>query len=149
MKPNWPRPWRSLFVEGEAEFAAAQLQRELIPGHPLYGINVTPLARRDDTNDILFALSDGRVAQVHLSWKNCPFTVELPWAVTFACIDDFLGEVREHSGDNAAGSVFVDTDHPANQLALTALANPLAPLFKLPGDTGDETDSIDGPPGEH
>jgi hypothetical protein len=46
-----------------------ELERELAPGHVLYGVSVSALARHHDRDDVLFALNDGtlRVAVVHLT----------------------------------------------------------------------------------
>lgn len=50
---------------------AFELEREASKGHPLHGVNVNVIARRRDTDDVLFALQDGtsRVAVVHLTWE--------------------------------------------------------------------------------
>lgn len=49
-----------------------ELHRELSPGHLLHGQTVMPLARRQDVDDVLYALADGsgRVAQVHLTFRG-------------------------------------------------------------------------------
>ena len=41
-------------------------------GHVLFGLPVSPVARRQDRDDVLFTLEDGsgRVAVVHLTYKN-------------------------------------------------------------------------------
>jgi len=50
---------------------ASELEREASKGHQLHGVNVKVVARRRDTDDVLFALQDGtsRLAVVHLTWK--------------------------------------------------------------------------------
>jgi hypothetical protein len=75
-------PWHS--VEDPARVAGMEreLARELSAGHPLYGLPVRTLARRQDCDDVLFAIEDGseRVALVHLTWAHGP---ELPpWPAT-------------------------------------------------------------------
>jgi hypothetical protein len=62
---------------------AQELQRELSAGHPLFGMRVKTLARRQDCDGVLFALQDGteRVAVVHLTWTQSP-PERLPWPVT-------------------------------------------------------------------
>lgn len=60
-----------------------ELQRELSPGHPLFGVPVKTLARRQDCDDVLFAVQDGtdRVAVVHLTWtRSSPEGP--PWPIT-------------------------------------------------------------------
>lgn len=47
----------------------AELQRELCPQHILHGIAATVIGRRQSRDDFLFLLQDGRLAQVHLTWR--------------------------------------------------------------------------------
>jgi hypothetical protein len=47
-----------------------QLQAELPPGHLLSGFRAFAIARRQDNDDVLFDLSDGRFAIVHLGWSD-------------------------------------------------------------------------------
>jgi hypothetical protein len=73
---EFPEPW---FADDAPGFAR-ELHRELAPGHILYGMPVSAVARRQDCDDVLFALDDGsgRVAVVHLTWSretNPPFPV--------------------------------------------------------------------------
>lgn len=53
----WP-PWMAL--DGSASLEA-QLEREAGEGHPLRAGTATAIARREDTDDVLFALPDGPV----------------------------------------------------------------------------------------
>jgi len=61
-------PW----YRTEDESLAAELRREVCPGHVLLGKSVTVLARRQDLDHVLFALNDGsqRVASVHLTYQK-------------------------------------------------------------------------------
>lgn len=47
-----------------------QLAIEVGPQHILRGLTATLIARRFDGDDALFRLDDGRVAEVHLTWKK-------------------------------------------------------------------------------
>jgi hypothetical protein len=47
-----------------------QLRREICKRHVLHGESVRLIARRADTDDALFALTGGRVAEVHLTWRQ-------------------------------------------------------------------------------
>ena len=60
-----------------------ELRRELSAGHPLSGLPVRTLARRQDCDDVLFAVEDGsgRVAVVHLTWTHTP-PEQPPWPGT-------------------------------------------------------------------
>jgi hypothetical protein len=72
---EWLLPWHSV---GDDPVQVAgmerELQRELSPRHPLFGMLVKTLARRQDCDDVLFAVQDGtgRVAVVHLTWTQSP-----------------------------------------------------------------------------
>lgn len=50
----------------------SELKREAVKGHELHDVRVKALAKRRDTDDVLFELQDGtsRVAVVHLTWKT-------------------------------------------------------------------------------
>lgn len=72
---EWLDPWYPVTDAGQGAGLEAELARELIPGHCLYGLAGPRLiARRTDTDDVLFALPDGRVAEVHLTWRQSPET---------------------------------------------------------------------------
>jgi hypothetical protein len=64
-------PW--LDIRDDAQ-AARQLENELsreIPRrHMLAGISPTAIARREDRDDAMFDLGDGRFAVVHLTWQR-------------------------------------------------------------------------------
>jgi hypothetical protein len=62
-----PSRWREVRDEERAELTAA-LRLEMIEGHVLACESADALARREGADDVLFALDDGRVAEVHLTW---------------------------------------------------------------------------------
>jgi hypothetical protein len=72
----WLEPWYPVDefgAERAVEMAAAlekQLRREICERHVLHGESVRLIARRADTDDALFALTGGRVAEVHLTWRR-------------------------------------------------------------------------------
>ena len=57
---------------GGASPCNAELARELSEGHPLFGAPVAAIAKRSDSDDVLFQLRDGtgRVAEVHLTFQH-------------------------------------------------------------------------------
>jgi len=81
---EWLVPWHSVADNG-AQVAAMQqeLARELSASHPLFGLRVRTLARRQDCDDVLFVVDDGsgRVAVVHLTWTHSP-PEKPPWPIT-------------------------------------------------------------------
>lgn len=81
---EWLVPWHSVSND-PAQVAGMQreLKRELSAGHPLFDLPVKTLARRQDCDDVLFALEDGTgcVAVVHLTWTQSP-PERPPWPAT-------------------------------------------------------------------
>jgi hypothetical protein len=81
---KWLVPWHSVGDDPtQVAGMERELQRELSAGHPLFGVPVKTLARRQDCDDVLFALQDGteRVAVVHLTWTQRP-PDRPPWPAT-------------------------------------------------------------------
>lgn len=70
MDVAWLNPWQPVESENVQLGLVAELHRELPTGHVLVGARVTAIARRDDCDDVLFALDDGRVAVVHLMFSG-------------------------------------------------------------------------------
>lgn len=89
----WLSPW---YPVDDAEICAAlerQLVQEIARGHVLDGRSVRLIARRDDTDDALFALDDGRVAEVHMTWRKSRET-DARWPATaiFASLREWADE---------------------------------------------------------
>lgn len=87
---SWVAPWYRLDDAAVAAELGAQLGREVAAGHVLAGVAVTAIGRRDDCDDVLFRLADGRVAEVHLTWRRSRET-EAHWPATavFASWEDW------------------------------------------------------------
>jgi hypothetical protein len=66
---EWLDPWYGIDA-GKGVALERELSHEISPRHILSGEPVQLIARRRDADDALFALTDGRVAEVHLTWKN-------------------------------------------------------------------------------
>jgi hypothetical protein len=68
-----------------------ELQRELSPGHALFGLPVTAIGRRLDQDDVLFAIQDGtdRVARVHLTWTASSESPPFPAATLYRTLADW------------------------------------------------------------
>lgn len=92
---EWLDPWCDVAELGP-DFAATfegVLAREVAPGHPLHGIPVSAVGKRNGTDDVLFRLLDksGRFAAVHLTWTRSP-PERPPWPFTeiFADFKTFI-----------------------------------------------------------
>ena len=64
---EWDGDWSAIVSMSEREGLDNELQRELCSAHILYGLEATAIGRRWRRDDVLFLLSDGRLAQVHLT----------------------------------------------------------------------------------
>jgi hypothetical protein len=93
---EWLAPWYSIAnIPDQMAGMERELRRELSAGHPLHGLPVRALGRRQDCDDVLFALEDGtgRVAVVHLTWTQSP-PERPPWPAT-TVYPSFEGWVAE------------------------------------------------------
>jgi hypothetical protein len=88
---DWPASWAPVDGCSGGDFLTKELQRELSPGHAVFGLPITPIARRRDQDDVLFSIQDGtgRVAIVHLTWKGSPESPPFPWATLYRSFADW------------------------------------------------------------
>src|SRR5262245_16040673 len=91
MSADWLIPWHPIADASEQGGLLSELRRELPREHPLFGLDVSPIARRQDCDDVLFSVKDGRVAIVHLTWsgKTEPIA-DFPWTVIFESMESFV-----------------------------------------------------------
>lgn len=88
---EWLEPWQPL--EGCGDALVAELQRELAPDHVLHGVDVAPLARRIDCDEVLFATADPQhpLAVVHLTWTTkMERDPRWPWTTLFSGWADWI-----------------------------------------------------------
>ena len=67
---TWLDPWYPVDDEVLRQGLERQLMLEIPPNHILARESVSLIARRGDTDDALFALTEGRVAEVHMTWRK-------------------------------------------------------------------------------
>jgi hypothetical protein len=97
---TWPDPWSTL-EHGDPDLVA-ELKRELSPQHVLFGRDVVPIARRKDSDDVLFRLDNGSVAIVHLTWSGKQDQhPKFPWTTIHKTIDDAMRYDSEDYGSTA------------------------------------------------
>ncbi|MGE3303988.1 MAG: hypothetical protein AB7M12_12850 [Hyphomonadaceae bacterium] len=88
MDVDWPAGWLGV-SEAESAALAVALSRALAPGHILHARRFTPIARREDQEDVLLLMDDGEVAEMHMSWAGAPATPEFPGALLFIDLDQW------------------------------------------------------------
>ena len=87
---KWPEGWHELGKK-EAALVAAQLCAEIGSTHILCGLQVELIARRRDQDDVLALLDDGRVAEIHLTWrKSTESEPQWPKAKLYQDLDAWL-----------------------------------------------------------
>lgn len=70
MSTLFPEDWYEPEDDLHRQEVEEELREEVGEGHVLKGLSVHLLAQYETTDDALFALDDGRVAQVHMTWSS-------------------------------------------------------------------------------
>lgn len=98
----WEPPWHHVRAE-ESERLHAQLLRELGRGHQLFEWRgkCHAIAARQDRDDVLFALADKRVVQVHLTWSKTVQPPPFPRSEFFSSLDTFAQSLNYRSAVEA------------------------------------------------
>lgn len=86
---TWLPPWYPIDSEEDCRALCNELQREINSAHPLHGLMATAIARRQDNDDVLFVLEDGRYAAVHLTWVGQQDSSDVPATTVYATAEDF------------------------------------------------------------
>jgi hypothetical protein len=99
MDIEWLEPW---YPVGDCSRDAleSELGRELVAGHPLYGLPVVALGRRNDQDDVLFRLDDetGRLAVVHLTWTHqSRIAPHWPHTTVYESLEDWKGQCMDRT----------------------------------------------------
>lgn len=90
---RWPNYWSPDLSDEMRRSLEAELRRELPSGHPLQGHQVIAKAIGEHPDDVVFQLTDGRLAAVHLTW-NVESHPESPYTLIFPDLKS-LGESDE------------------------------------------------------
>lgn len=90
---KWLSPWYLVTDDHVRKGLVEQLQKEMPFGHVLTGEPLHLIARRNDTDDALFALSGERVAEVHMTWRRGRETdPRFPVTSVFPTLEDWITE---------------------------------------------------------
>lgn len=97
MTDAWPEGWYPVERRNRIHAWEKELQTEVGPRHILWQHDVRLIARRDDRDDALFELGDGRVAEVHLTWTSSQAVDEKsPWTIIFPSLSEWrIAKSRE------------------------------------------------------
>jgi hypothetical protein len=94
-KMDWLEPWGAV-ARPISTGLEAELEKEVVPGHPLYGHRVAAVGRRFDRDEVLYFIKDGAypLAVVHLLWRE---KVEgedslWPWTVFYSSMEEWRKE---------------------------------------------------------
>ncbi|MBX9737205.1 MAG: hypothetical protein K2X32_09795 [Phycisphaerales bacterium] len=90
MIEKWLTPWDPIQREDERLGMQSALAREIDVDHPLWGLAVVAIARRQDNDDVLFSLADGRLAVVHLCWAGKKEKPPFPWTTLYMNEEAFV-----------------------------------------------------------
>jgi hypothetical protein len=85
---SWLEPWRP-----EPAGLEIELEKEIDPSHPLFGQKAISVARRVDTDDVLFYLPDlaSPLAEVHLTWKgSVEKDPQWPWTTFYSSVVEWI-----------------------------------------------------------
>ncbi|MBR0720041.1 hypothetical protein [Bradyrhizobium manausense] len=89
MEDVWTDPWYAVVDEHVCKACEDELRKETGPEHPLWNSDLRLIARRSDRDDALFLVSDGRVAEVHLTWSGKLERMPWPRTAIFANLDQW------------------------------------------------------------
>lgn len=93
MNVDWLYPWIPVDSDEARRLFEGELTKEVGAGHPLSGLTATAIGRVDGLDDILFDLGDGRVAEVHLTWRGrTEIDSRWPGTAIFASVDQWSEE---------------------------------------------------------
>ncbi len=76
---RWPIGWSEVVDVGERMRVETEMTREMPKGHQLFQQGLRLLGRSHEEDVFLFELGEGRVARVHLTWKQ---EVDPAWPLT-------------------------------------------------------------------
>lgn len=99
-----PTPW--WVPGGGMHDFELELRRELHPGHPLHGAEVTAAARCEGCDDVLFRVTNRSFswAVVHLTWTGREERAPWPMTTPLATLAELLTEWADHDCNDAEAS---------------------------------------------
>lgn len=95
---SWLAPWQLAY---RIDALSAELQREINLQHPLYQQQAISIAKRHDTDDVLFFLPDNLepFAVVHLTWSGEQEADGWPSFTFYAALDIWITQCMQPDHD--------------------------------------------------
>jgi hypothetical protein len=103
---EWLEPWSPVAGDTHASRLQGELQKEVGPGHILFGRKAQAIAVRSDQDDVLFVVrAPAELAVVHLTWSSGVDRLLLPKTTLFQTVAEFVAERMDpdHSDFTVAG----------------------------------------------
>lgn len=98
---NLPAGWNIIDDPDQQALFEAELYGEVAPSHPLFGVKVRTVARRERRDDFLFEIlgPPKQLTVVHLTWVHVRYghADTLPWPATqiFPTVDDWMQSISD------------------------------------------------------
>lgn len=91
----WPNQWYEVKSENRMALER-ELSQEISPGHVLFGLSARAVARREDCDDVLFAVAgSSQVAEVHLVYSSEESRSDWPLTVLYRDLSEWQKEQAE------------------------------------------------------
>jgi hypothetical protein len=92
---NLPPGWHAIASSDEQNSFGEELKREVCKDHLLFDMQGKAVARRQNRDDFIFRMDNGRWAWVHLTWK-IETRVEWPSSELFNSLDECLDWISDN-----------------------------------------------------
>jgi hypothetical protein len=103
-KVEWLEPWSAVIDDKMRATLEAELIAEVAQGHTLFQRPARAIARRDDQDDVLYAVgTPSELAVVHLSYAARPDRPPLPTTAIFESMAAFIQDRMKLDHDEFAG----------------------------------------------
>jgi hypothetical protein len=103
MSIDYTVPWHALPDDpSQRDGLLADLRRELVSSHPLFGLPAVAVARRQDCDDVLFQVGvpPYKYAVVHLTWSGkAEQAPDYPWTTIFDSFNQFTEMMKQDALD--------------------------------------------------
>ena len=91
------KPWKEVSADQSVPLLR-ELEIEVAPGHPLYGVKLKAIAQSTQADDVLFQFEDGRVADVHLTYRRAAESFPWPHHEVYPSLEEWMQQamIEDH-----------------------------------------------------